>query len=269
MSTKCLPSGTALGAKNGLFNMPAMTEVPLSNPNEVAVTYNRNAGGADAQRPRVAVSEQPTTASGGHQSRHPGVNLGSRHGKAQETASVDVFGFWVFMMSDAVIFGLLFATFVAMRHSTGSGPQLAPLFDLKSVLIETMTLLASSVTFGMASLSLKYSETMRGLRVWLGITLLLGIVFLGLELHDFKTMIEQGGIPQRSGALSAFWGLVPLHGIHVTFASVWLISLLAQTWRFGLDDTLKVAILRLAVLWHFLDVIWVGIFTVVYVGAYS
>ncbi len=201
--------------------------------------------------------------------RHPGVNLGPRHGAAHDAAEVEVFGFWVFMMSDAVLFGLLFATYVTMRNATGNGPALSSLYDLRPVLAETLVLLASSFTFGMASLSMKYDERPTGLRIWLAITLLLGVVFLVLEGHDFAAMIDKGGVPQAGGALSAFWALVPLHGLHVSLASIWLISILAQTRIHGVDDALKVAVLRLAVLWHFLDIVWIGIFTVVYIGAYA
>jgi cytochrome o ubiquinol oxidase subunit III len=199
-------------------------------------------------------------------SRHPGLNLGAAHGGADDDAEVQVFGFWVFMMSDLIIFGLLFATYATMLKATAGGPGPEKLFDLRSAFVETMVLLTSSFTFGMASLALKYRRDRGRLLMWLGVTLALGLVFLGFEVHDFLSMISKGGVPSRSGYLSAFYTLVPLHGLHVTAASIWLCVLAAQSLIFGLDKNVKVSLLRLGILWHFLDVIWVAIFSFVYLG---
>jgi len=208
---------------------------------------------------------------GGAQStKHPGLNLGERHGEANDKAETPVFGFWVFMMSDAVIFGLLFANYLTMRHATAGAPGPHALFDMKSVAAETFLLLTSSLTFGMASLAMKYDikdeQHARPLVVWLLVTLVLGCCFLALELHDFQSMLLHGGAPQRSGYLSSFWILVPLHGLHVLGASIWMIAILGQISKYGVDGKVKVAVLRLGVLWHFLDVVWVAIFSVVYIG---
>jgi cytochrome o ubiquinol oxidase subunit 3 len=198
--------------------------------------------------------------------RHPGLNLGRRHPEADDAAEVIVFGFWVFMMSDLIIFGLLMATFVTMLGATAGGPGPAELFDIGSVFAQTMVLLVSSLTFGMASLALKYREDRGLLLFWLGVTLALGIAFLALELKDFAAMAEKGGVPSRSGFLSAFFALVPLHGLHVTVASLWLVVLMVQLVVFGLDTPVKTGLLRLGILWHFLDVVWIGIFSIVYLG---
>lgn len=197
---------------------------------------------------------------------HPGINLGHAHGDHHEAAEVPVFGFWVFMMSDLIIFGLLFATYVSMHSATAGGPGPRDLFELRSAGIETAVLLASSFTFGMASLALKYDKRRYALLAWLGMTLVLGIIFLGLELHDFYSMAEKGGVPTRSGYLSAFFALVPLHGFHVLAGSIWMVALMGQMFVHGVDRQVKTGILRLAILWHFLDIIWVGIFSVVYLG---
>lgn len=205
-------------------------------------------------------------ASPGLKSRHPGLNLGRAHGEADDANEELMFGFWVFMMSDLIVFGLLFATYATMLGATAGGPGPADLFEMKSTFIETLLLLASSFTFGLASLALKYRHDRLRLVFWLLVTLALGAAFLGFEIHDFFSMFAKGGYPSRSGFISAFFSLVPLHGLHVTLASVWLIALLGQIGWYGLDTPTKTGLMRLAIFWHFLDVIWVGIFSMVYLG---
>lgn len=212
-----------------------------------------------SQRPLA----QPRT-----QSRHPGLNLSADHAQDVDSREEMVFGFWVFMMSDLIIFGLLMATYVTMLGGTAGGPGPKDLFELKSVFIQTMFLLVSSVTFGMASIALKYQEQRR-LVMWLLITLALGLAFLFFELRDFHTMFNEGGVPSRSGYLSAFFSLVPLHGLHVAGASIWLVALLGQMAVHGLDAPVRTGLLRLAILWHFLDIVWIGIFSLVYLGGLS
>ncbi len=197
---------------------------------------------------------------------YPGLNLGPAHGKDNELAGTLMFGFWAFLMSDAVLFGLVFATYVIALQGTAGGPGPRELYALGSVFLESMLLLASSFTFGMASLALKYRHGNARLVGWLLATLLLGIAFLGLELHDFASMIAKGGVPSRSGFLSAFFGLVPLHGAHVLGGCVWMVSLLGQLARHGLDTQTKLGIMRLALFWHFLDIVWIAIFSVVYLA---
>jgi len=198
--------------------------------------------------------------------KYPGLNLGSAHSQDHEAAEGMMFGFWVFLMSDAILFGMVFATYVTSLTATagGSGPH--DLYDIRSVFIETLLLLASSFTFGMASLALKYKHGKPRLIGWLAVTLVLGVTFLGFELHDFITMFAKGGVPSRSGFLSAFFDLVPLHGLHVTGACIWLICLVGQIARYGLDTKVKLGIMRLALFWHFLDIVWIAIFSVVYLA---
>ena len=196
---------------------------------------------------------------------YPGVNLGSAHPDAKDAEEL-LFGFWVFLMSDAILFGLAFATYVAMLKGTAGGPGPAQLFDIKSTFIETLTLLSSSFTFGMASLALKYEHSAKHLLLWLSVTLVLGLIFLGFEGHDFVSMFHKGGVPSRSGFLSAFFALVPLHGMHVASGCVWMIALMAQIAIYGIDRDLKYGVLRLGLFWHFLDIIWIAIFSVVYLG---
>jgi len=196
--------------------------------------------------------------------RHPGLNLGATDEVTHEQAESAVFGFWVFLMSDAVIFALLFATYGVMLHGTAGGPTPAAVYKIGSAFIETMILLTSSFTFGMASIAMKHETGYGRLLAWMVVTLALGFAFLGMELHDFATMIGNGDYPTRSGFLSAFFALVPLHGLHVFFGSLWLIVMMVQVLVFGLDARVKINILRLGLFWHFLDIVWIVIFSVVY-----
>ncbi len=197
--------------------------------------------------------------------KHPGINLGSSDRKTDVAAESPVFGFWVFLMSDAVIFALLFAVYGVMMHAVAGGPTPHDLFEIKSSFLETLILLTSSFTFGMASLTMKYSaDNRRRLLGWFALTLILGVVFLAFELHDFSSMAAKGGVPQRSGFLSAFFALVSTHGLHVASGSIWLVVMMVQVVVFGVDPVVKTRIMRLGLFWHFLDIIWVGIFSVVY-----
>jgi cytochrome o ubiquinol oxidase subunit 3 len=174
-------------------------------------------------------------------------------------------GFWVFLMSDALIFALLFAVYATMIHATDGGPTGKQLFDLKASLIETLLLLISSFTFGMASLNVMYRpQRLRLLVGWLGVTLALGLAFLAMELNDFRLLIAQGASAQRSGFLSAFYALVSTHGLHVTAGCMWLLLMLVQLKVFGLDARVRLRLKCLALFWHFLDVIWVAIYGIVY-----
>jgi cytochrome o ubiquinol oxidase subunit 3 len=174
-------------------------------------------------------------------------------------------GFWVFLMSDALIFALLFAVYATMIHATDGGPTGKQLFDLKASLIETLLLLVSSFTFGMASLNVMYRpQRLRLLVGWLGVTLALGLAFLAMELNDVRLLTAQGASAQRSGFLSAFYALVSTHGLHVTAGCLWLLLMLVQLKVFGLDARVRLRLKCLALFWHFLDVIWVAIYGIVY-----
>ncbi|WP_170415815.1 cytochrome c oxidase subunit 3 [Ruegeria atlantica] len=197
---------------------------------------------------------------------YPGLNLGRRHASADKASEVVTFGFWVFLMSDLVYFGLMFAIYITMIDAQAGGPGPAELFDLKSIFAQTLILLTSSLTVGLAMLALKYNLPRWRIVFWFCVTLVLGLCFLFLEIRDFMSMAEKGGIPQRSGFLSAFYGLVPLHGLHVTAGCIWLIVLGIQLRVFGLTDLLMSRVVRLALFWHFLDLIWIGIITIVYFG---
>lgn len=177
-----------------------------------------------------------------------------------------MFGFWVFLMSDLIVFGLVFATYASMVGPVGQagGPGPRDVFGLGSVALQTAILLLSSFTFGLASLALKYHRP--SLRAWLTVTLALGLAFLTLEARDLAQMIATGAVPRRSGWLSAFSALIPLHGLHVAVGCLWIAVMLVQVSLDGPTPQVTTRLMRLSLFWHFLDVIWIGIFSVVYLG---
>lgn len=201
----------------------------------------------------------------GHSLNHPGFRLRSVHDHVRREDEVHI-GFWLFLMSDAIIFGVIFATYVSMAGATAGGPGAKSLFGIRSVLIETVSLLLSSFTYGLASLSLKYRTGRGPLIGWLVVTLMFAAVFLSFEVHDFLTMFAAGGGPDRSGFLSAFFSLVPLHGLHVTSGCIWMVVLIVQMLRKGLDGEVRLGLQRLGLFWHFLDIVWIAIFSIVYLG---
>jgi cytochrome o ubiquinol oxidase subunit 3 len=200
----------------------------------------------------------------GPQFRHVGLRLDRFETLEPGEAETEMFGFWIFLMSDAVLFALLFALYGVQLAATAGAPGPAAEFKLGSAFGETVVLLTSSFTFGMASLAMKYGRSSGLLAAMLLVTLGLGVLFVGWELHDFSTMFADHALPERSGFLSAFFALVPTHGLHVTAGCIWLVIMLVQIVVFGLDDRVKINLLRLGLFWHFLDIIWVAIFSVVY-----
>lgn len=172
-------------------------------------------------------------------------------------------GFWLYLMSDCLIFAALFATWGVLGRSYAGGPGGAELFDLTLVAINTAFLLLSSLTFGFAMLQ-KQQGRIAGTLVWLGITGLFGLAFLGLELYEFAHLIHLGAGPQSSAAMSAFFALVGTHGLHVSFGVIWLIVLMMQIARHGLIRENRRRLMCLSMFWHFLDVVWIGVFTFVY-----
>jgi cytochrome o ubiquinol oxidase subunit 3 len=198
----------------------------------------------------------------------PGLTWVAEQGHHHDRAATTLSGFWLFMMSDLIIFGLMFATYVTMLtpEAFAGGPTPKELFELPGAAMETAALLISTFTFSMASLAIKYDHGPNKVMLWLLVTLALGVMFLVLETREFAHMLAEGAVPQRSGFLSAFFGLVPLHGAHVTAGTIWLVMMLIEIRRTGLNTSATSRIARLALFWHFLDVIWVGIFSAVYLG---
>lgn len=172
-------------------------------------------------------------------------------------------GFWLYLMSDCLIFAVLFATYAVLGRSYAAGPSGADLFDLKLVAINTGFLLFSSITYGFAMLEMEKQKVKTTL-VWLGITGLFGLAFLAVELYEFHHLIEEGAGPHRSAFLSSFFALVGTHGLHVTFGIIWLVTLMVQVAKHGLIAANKRRLMCLSMFWHFLDVIWIGVFSFVY-----
>jgi cytochrome o ubiquinol oxidase subunit 3 len=200
--------------------------------------------------------------------RQAGLNLAEEPRETREHAISDVLGFWVFLMSDAVIFALLFSVYGTMGAATAGGPTPEHEFKFQSALWETALLLTSSFTYGMVSLSLQHTRRRIWPALWLGVTFCLGAGFLILEVQDFLTMFHDGATPERSGYFSAFFVLVGTHGAHVFSGLAWIVLMGLQMALFGLDQRTRINLIRLGLFWHFLDIVWVVIFSVVYLGAF-
>ncbi|WP_428423777.1 cytochrome o ubiquinol oxidase subunit III [Methylibium sp.] len=172
-------------------------------------------------------------------------------------------GFWLYLMSDCLVFACLFAMYGVLGRSYAGGPTGAELFDLKLVAVNTSLLLLSSITYGFAMLEMQRKRQGATL-LWLAITGLFGAGFIGLELYEFAHLIHEGAAPQRSAFLSSFFTLVGTHGLHVSFGLVWLVTLMLQVGRHGLIAENRRRLMCLSMFWHFLDVVWIGVFTFVY-----
>ncbi|WP_306146259.1 cytochrome o ubiquinol oxidase subunit III [Roseibium sp. MMSF_3412] len=173
------------------------------------------------------------------------------------------FGFWVYLMTDAVIFALLFASYVVLSKNSAAGPTSRDLFDLGHTAGETALLLLSSLTFGLATIAMTSDQAGRVVQ-WLFVTLILGLGFLAMEMLEFHGMIAQGAGPGTSGFLSAFFTLVGTHGLHVAFGAIGICVVIGQVLVKGLTLPVRSRLVRLGLFWHFLDIVWIGIFSVVY-----
>jgi len=178
------------------------------------------------------------------------------------------FGFWLFLLSDIIAFAALFATYAVLCHSTAGGPTGPELFDKPRVFLETMCLLASSVTCGFGSIAI-FRNDARAMYFWMGITFLLGVCFLNMEGREFASMMAIGAGPSHSAFLSAFFTLVGTHGLHVSVGLIWLIVMLLQVATLGFKPMVIRRFYCFGLFWHALDIVWIGVFTIVYLGANS
>jgi cytochrome o ubiquinol oxidase subunit 3 len=172
-------------------------------------------------------------------------------------------GFWIYLMSDCLIFAVLFATYGVLGRNYAAGPSPKDLFDLRLVAVNTSMLLLSSITYGFAMLTMARGR-IGATQGWLVVTALFGLAFVGIELTEFSHMIHEGATPQRSAFLSSFFTLVGTHGLHVSFGIVWMVTLMVQVARYGLIPENVRRLTCLSMFWHFLDVVWIGVFTFVY-----
>lgn len=180
-----------------------------------------------------------------------------------EADSRTVLGFWIYLMTDCVLFATLFATYAVLHKNTAGGPSGADIFDLPFVLTETLLLLTSSFTIGLAYLA-ALKRNRRQVLVWLTATFALGAAFLGMELYEFNHLVHEGYSWERSGFLSAFFTLVGTHGLHITAGLVWMSVLGIQIFRKGVTRTTTRRVTLLSLFWHFLDIVWIFLFSIVY-----
>ena len=174
-----------------------------------------------------------------------------------------LFGLWVYLMTDGMLFASLFATFAVLRNSTFGGPSGAELFSLSFALLETLILLTSSFTIGIA-MWFAHQRDVRAVLFWVGLTFILGALFLSMELQEFSHLVQEGQSWRQSAFLSSFFTLVGTHGLHIIAGLVWCAFVVLQIMHKGLDGIRMKRLAMLAMFWHFLDVIWIFIFSIVY-----
>ncbi len=180
-----------------------------------------------------------------------------------DTVEMQTFGFWLYLMSDLIIFATLFATFAVLGHNYAGGPTGKELFELPYVMAETLLLLFSSVTYGLVMLAV-YNGMKKWVLIGLAVTFLLGLGFVSMEINEFHSLISEGHGPNVSAFLSSYFTLVGTHGAHVTFGLIWMAVMVGQVAVKGLTTPVQSRLMRLSMFWHFLDIVWIGIFSIVY-----
>lgn len=195
--------------------------------------------------------------------KHKGHDHDHGHDGHHDLEALRTMGFWIFIITDCIIFGTLFATYAVLHNNTAGGPGAADLFEMPGVIAETFILLTSSFTSGLAVLSMNRGDK-KGLINWLIVTAVLGASFITLEVTEFLKMIDEGAKISTSAFLSAFYTLVGTHGIHVTIGLIWMIALMFQVAKRGITPVTKRKIGNISLYWHFLDVVWIFVFTIVY-----
>jgi len=193
-----------------------------------------------------------------------GHSAGGSHDEHHDHESLKTFGFWIFLITDCILFGTLFATYIVLRGNTNGGPTAEELFQMPGVIASTFILLTSSFTSGLAVLSMNRGNV-KGLIGWLAVTALLGASFITLEITEFMHMVQaENATIGTSAFLSAFYTLVGTHGLHVSLGLVWMVALMIQLSRHGITAVTKRKVNVISLYWHFLDVVWIFVFTIVY-----
>ncbi|MBD2871617.1 cytochrome o ubiquinol oxidase subunit III [Paenibacillus arenilitoris] len=203
------------------------------------------------------------SAAGAHGGGHGAGHAGGHHEEHHDQESLKTFGFWLFLITDVILFGTLFATFVVLRLNTDGGPTGAELIELNGIIASTFILLTSSFTSGVAVLEMNKGNK-RGLILWLAITALLGAAFIYLEVTEFIHLVHEGATIGTSAYWSAFFTLVGTHGLHVSVGLVWMVALMLQLSRRGITPVTTRKVNIISLYWHFLDVVWIFVFTIVY-----
>lgn len=199
----------------------------------------------------------------GHSQQHSASGHHDHHGGHHDLESVRTFGFWLFLITDCILFGTLFATYVVLQGNTNGGPTGAELFQMPGIIASTFILLTSSFTSGLAVLSMNRGNK-KGLIGWLAITALLGLSFLVLEINEFIHLVHEGATIGTSAFLSAFYTLVGTHGLHVSIGFVWMVAIMLQLAKRGITPVTRRKVNVISLYWHFLDAIWIFVFTIVY-----
>ncbi|UKS29104.1 cytochrome o ubiquinol oxidase subunit III [Paenibacillus sp. HWE-109] len=198
-----------------------------------------------------------------HAAAHSGEHAHD-HDHEHDHESLKTFGFWIFLITDVILFGSLFATYIVLHQNTNGGPTPEELFKMPGIIAETFILLTSSFTSGLAVLGMNKGN-LKQLIGWLAVTVVLGASFVGLELSEFITMVNhEGATISTSAFLSAFFTLVGTHGLHVSVGLIWMIGLIFQLRRRGITAVTKRKVAVISLYWHFLDVVWIFVFTIVY-----
>lgn len=191
------------------------------------------------------------------------LTIHSKHHQEAITNDKSVFGFWIYLMTDFLMFGVLFATYSVLHGNIFNGPSGHDIFNLPFALAETIILLTSSFTCGLGILAARYNDR-KQLLIWFGITFLLGASFLGLELNEFHRLIIEGNTWQRSAFLSSYFTLVGTHGLHITAGLIWMLICLIKVKKSGLSKGMVRKLTLFSLFWHFLDIVWIFIFSIVY-----
>jgi len=191
------------------------------------------------------------------------VTHSDHHHDHHDQESLKILGFWIFLVTDCILFATLFATYMVLRMNTAGGPDGHELFQVPGFVAETFILLTSSYTSGLATLAM-HKGKVKALIGWLIVTALLGAAFIGLEIVEFYHMVHEGATISTSAFLSAFYTLVGTHGLHVSLGLVWMICIMFQLAKRGITPVTNRKVFTVTLYWHFLDVVWIFLFTVVY-----